>query len=125
MLLPKRHKGRCSRPISVHVPAPSLPVQVGETEEEKAAAKARQAARAEAVRRDMEAAAVRLEPLGSDRRHNKYWRFVVASPSSAAAGTAGGGAEPMDVDGGAGPSDGEDPSAGRVFFESGEDGSFR
>uniref|UniRef100_A0A1D1ZYU9 Homeobox domain-containing protein n=2 Tax=Auxenochlorella protothecoides TaxID=3075 RepID=A0A1D1ZYU9_AUXPR len=74
--------------------------------EDREAARARQAARAEQVLRDMERCAVRLEPLGADRRFNHYWRLVL--PGSADHGTSI--ASP-------------DPGAGRIFFESGEDGA--
>jgi len=44
---------------------------------------------------------IRLEPLGLDRRHNRYWRFL-------------GGSEAR-----------PDPAPGRLFFESAADGSFQ
>ena len=43
---------------------------------------------------------IRGVPLGSDRRRNRYWRFL-------------------------GSGVGSDGTSGRVFFESNEDGSFR
>jgi hypothetical protein len=64
------------------------------------ASKQRSAHRAEAIRRAEDAYAVRAEPLGMDRRYNKYWRFVVTGDGST------------------------DPGAGRVYIEFANDGSF-
>lgn len=44
---------------------------------------------------------VRSEPLGLDRRHNRYWRLLGGAETSA------------------------DAALGRLFFESAADGSFR
>ena len=44
--------------------------------EDREASAKRAQARAEAVLREMEVHAVRAEPLGLDRRYNRYWRFV-------------------------------------------------
>ena len=44
---------------------------------------------------------MRMEPLGLDRRHNRYWRFTPFTPSCP-----------------------PDPSAGRVFIEDARDGSW-
>ncbi|GAB4814610.1 hypothetical protein N2152v2_001656 [Parachlorella kessleri] len=101
-------------------------VKAGETEEERAAARQRQAQRAEQVRRDMEANSVRLEPLGQDRRYNRYWRFVLvtaAGGSACGAGHAGGGEGEQAQQGQHAAA--EDACAGRLFFESHEDGGLR
>ena len=52
-------------------------------------------------RKAEEANATRAEPLGLDRRHNKYWRFVDANDGR------------------------EDSFAGRLVVESTSDGSHR
>ncbi|KAK9797439.1 hypothetical protein WJX73_004705 [Symbiochloris irregularis] len=65
------------------------------------AQRARQQQRAETVRRAEELNAARGEPVGQDRRHNKYWRFCLESQP------------------------GGDPELGRLYIESAEDGSFR
>jgi hypothetical protein len=44
---------------------------------------------------------IRLEPLGLDRRHNRYWLLLGGAETAA------------------------DPASGRLFFESAADGSFR
>jgi Williams-Beuren syndrome DDT (WSD), D-TOX E motif len=44
---------------------------------------------------------IRLEPLGLDRRHNRYWLLLGGAETAA------------------------DPAPGRLFFESAADGSFR
>ena len=67
-----------------------------------AASKQRQQQRADNIRRAEEVHAIRGEPLGSDRRHNRYWR-IAADPAS--------GAEP-------------DPGTGRVLFESHQNGTW-
>ena len=54
-----------------------------------------------AYRRAEELNAARGEPLGQDRRHNKYWRFWLEEHPAG------------------------DPGAGRLYIESAEDGSFR
>lgn len=60
-----------------------------------------QAACWHAGRRAEELNAARTEPLGQDRRHNKYWRFFVENHP------------------------GGDPGAGRLYIESARDGSFQ
>lgn len=50
--------------------------------------------------------AIRLEPLGLDRRHNRYWRVTAASARG----------------GDAGPGGSSDPNTGRVYVEA-ADGS--
>ena len=102
--------------------SPVIPVQAGETEEERAAARQRQAQRAEQVRRDMEANSVRLEPLGQDRRYNRYWRFVLATATGGAGHAGGGEGEPAQQGQQAAA---EDACSGRLFFESHDDGSLR
>jgi hypothetical protein len=44
--------------------------------EDSAAEKLRRQQRMDLMRKVEEENAVRLEPLGCDRRHNRYWRFV-------------------------------------------------
>ncbi|KAK9843536.1 hypothetical protein WJX81_007913 [Elliptochloris bilobata] len=65
----------------------------GETLLAADAAAARNRQRAETIRRMEEAHAVRAEPLGQDRRFNRYWRLL------------------------AGGEDGGDPAAGRLLVE--------
>lgn len=43
------------------------------------AAKQRQQQRIDTIRRAEESNAVRAEPLGQDRRYNRYWRFAAGS----------------------------------------------
>jgi hypothetical protein len=87
--------------------------------ENRAAALHRQA-RSEAALRGMEANAVRAEPLGMDRRFNKYWRFVRDSTTSSTArgGTRTSAAAPA-------AAEVEEAGSGRVFVENQEDGSLR
>ncbi|KAK9816480.1 hypothetical protein WJX72_000803 [[Myrmecia] bisecta] len=66
-----------------------------------AASRERQQQRAETIRRAEEANAVRGEPLGMDRRYNRYWRFL------------------------AGGEAGRDGGAGRIFVETYDEGTFR
>ena len=68
-----------------------------------AATKLRQQQRAETIRHAEEVNAIRGEPLGLDRRHNRYWHFAVPQPSG-------------------GPAD---PSLGRILVESHQNGSWR
>jgi hypothetical protein len=79
--------------------------------ENKAAALHRQA-RAEAALRGMEANAVRAEPLGMDRRFNKYWRFVRDNNTSSGGSSSG----EVGL---------EEAGSGRVFVENQDDGSLR
>eukprot|EP00884_Botryococcus_braunii_P016830 jgi/Botrbrau1/3830/Bobra.0183s0056.2 len=76
--------------------------QIGEEDEisNALASKQRAAHRAAAIRKAEEAFPVRNEPLGMDRRYNKYWRFVAAGDCGA------------------------DPGAGRVYIELPEEGKF-
>ena len=60
--------------------------------------------RADTIRNAEEVNAIRGEPLGSDRRHNRYWHFAVPQDSEAAAA---------------------DPSLGRILVESHENGTWR
>lgn len=71
--------------------------------EDREAAQKRAQARAESTLREMEANAVRAEPLGTDRRYNRYWRFVRGDGDLLAG----------------------DACAGRVFVESDADGTLR
>ena len=68
-----------------------------------AATRLRQQQRADTIRRAEELHAIRGEPLGLDRRHNRYWRFA--------------------VDQEAGPE--ADPSIGRILVESHQNGSWQ
>lgn len=68
-----------------------------------AASKLRQQQRAETIRRADEVHAIRGEPLGLDRRHNRYWHLAAHQEAGAAA----------------------DPSLGRILVESHQDGSWR
>ena len=68
-----------------------------------AATRLRQQQRAETIRRAEELHAIRGEPLGLDRRHNRYWHLADGQAASTAA----------------------DPSLGRVLVESHQDGSWR
>lgn len=68
-----------------------------------AATKLRSQQRAETIRHAEEVNAVRGEPLGADRRHNRYWHFGVPQDPNAA----------------------PDPSLGRILVESHEDGTWR
>lgn len=54
-------------------PTPEQLQQQKQAEAEAAAEAARRAARAEAIRRLEELNVLRLEPLGMDRRFNRYW----------------------------------------------------
>lgn len=54
-------------------PTPEQLQQQKQAEAEAAAESARRAVRAEAIRRLEELNGVRLEPLGMDRRFNRYW----------------------------------------------------
>lgn len=72
-----------------------------EQEDEAAAAKLRQQQRADLLRRAEEGHAVRGEPLGLDRRHNRYWHL----------------APDPNIPG--------DSSTGRILVESHVDGSWR
>lgn len=54
-------------------PTPEQVQQQKQAEAEAAAESAKRAARAEAIRRLEELNAWRLEPLGMDRRFNRYW----------------------------------------------------
>eukprot|EP00891_Asterochloris_glomerata_P006673 jgi/Astpho2/6673/Aster-x0287 len=51
-----------------------------------AATRIRQRQKAESLRRAEEATAVRAEPLGQDRRFNRYWHFVAGGEDCPAAG---------------------------------------
>nr|ABY60733.1 zygote-expressed homeodomain protein [Chlamydomonas reinhardtii] len=51
--------------------------------EEEEEDKIKRQQRAEEVRRIDEECAIRAEPLGSDRRHNRYWLFTSGSPDDA------------------------------------------
>ena len=78
--------------------------------------------RSEQVRQEMEANGVRLEPLGFDRRHNRYWRLPGGGPGDAAAAAAAA------VEGGEGDAHAAGappppPPGDRVLFESADDGS--
>lgn len=55
--------------------APPAPAAPKAAEEDAAEAKRRVRERSETVRKAEEANAIRVEPLGADRRHNRYWRF--------------------------------------------------
>ena len=68
-----------------------------------AASKLRQQQRAETIRRADEVHAIRGEPLGLDRRHNRYWHLAAHQEAGSAA----------------------DPSLGRILVESHQDGSWR
>ncbi len=68
-----------------------------------AASKLRQQQRAETIRRAEELHAIRGEPLGLDRRHNRYWHFAADPEAGAEA----------------------DPSLGRIMIESHQNGSWR
>lgn len=68
-----------------------------------AATKLRSQQRAETIRHAEEVNAVRGEPLGADRRHNRYWHFGIPQEPSAA----------------------PDPSLGRILVESHVDGTWR
>lgn len=68
-----------------------------------AASKQRQQQRAETIRRADEVHAIRGEPLGLDRRHNRYWHLAAHQEAGAAA----------------------DPSLGRILVESHQDGKWR
>lgn len=67
-----------------------------------AASKQRQQQRADNIKRAEEVHAIRGEPLGSDRRHNRYWRIAVETASGAES----------------------DASTGRVLFESHQNGTW-
>jgi len=83
----------------------SVPQQQHPEDEMSAAAasKLRQQQRAETIRRADEVHAIRGEPLGLDRRHNRYWHLAAHQEAGAAA----------------------DPSLGRILVESYQDGSWR
>ena len=68
-----------------------------------AATKLRSQQRAETIRHAEEVNAIRGEPLGLDRRHNRYWHFGVPQEPGAA----------------------PDPSVGRVLVESHENGTWQ
>ena len=68
-----------------------------------AATKMRSQQRAETIRHAEEVNAIRGEPLGLDRRHNRYWHFNVPQEPSAA----------------------PDPSLGRILIESHENGTWQ
>ena len=68
-----------------------------------AATKLRQQQRAETIRHAEEVNAIRGEPLGLDRRHNRYWHFAVPQEAGAAA----------------------EPSLGRILVESHQNGTWR
>lgn len=81
--------------------------------EDKEAEAERQRQRAEQARQQMEANSARLEPLGMDRRYNRYWRLP---------GGAGGDvqqAQRWQQDGGKAAGG---PAGDRLLFESAEDG---
>lgn len=56
--------------------APPAPPAPKGPEEDAAEAKRRVRERSETIRKAEEANAIRVEPLGSDRRWNRYWRFA-------------------------------------------------
>lgn len=68
-----------------------------------AATKLRQQQRAETIRHAEEVNAIRGEPLGLDRRHNRYWHLAVPQEAGAVA----------------------DPSLGRILVESHQDGTWQ
>ncbi|KAL3160990.1 hypothetical protein ABBQ38_009379 [Trebouxia sp. C0009 RCD-2024] len=70
-----------------------------------AAMKLRAQQRADTIQNAEEVNAIRGEPLGSDRRHNRYWHFAVPQEPGAAAAA--------------------DPSLGRILVESHENGTWR
>ena len=67
------------------------------------AIKLRSQQRADTIRHAEEVNAIRGEPLGLDRRHNRYWHFAAPQEAGAAA----------------------DPSLGRILIESHENGTWR
>jgi hypothetical protein len=96
--------------------------------EEKESEAERQRQRAEQVRREMEANSVRLEPLGLDRRYNRYWRLPcpelegpVAMEAEAAAAAAEQAAEPAASE--LLQQQQQQHAGDRLLFESQEDGS--
>ncbi|KAG2450131.1 hypothetical protein HYH02_000234 [Chlamydomonas schloesseri] len=66
---------------------PADPVKAAEEAkrraEEEEEDKVKRQQRAEEVRRIDEECAIRAEPLGSDRRHNRYWLFTSGEPNDA------------------------------------------
>ena len=84
----------------------SAAAQPHDHEDEKssaAATKLRSQQRAETIRHAEEVNAIRGEPLGLDRRHNRYWHFGMPQEPGAA----------------------PDPSLGRILVESHENGTWR
>lgn len=89
--------GKSSNGLSNGLVAYEAGTSVGATRGSHLAEKSRSQAKADIGLRAEELYVFRSQPLGSDRRHNRYWQFVTGNG-------------------------GQDPGCGRLFFESNSDG---